>query len=139
MSSFLTFSAWTAALAERGLTVLPTSHAVPVQLWARDRAGALHFTAQGTTVRLRRYDASALTGLILRAECDCEEHRTAGAGRRTVLVPGAAPLAEQVIDGRDAFGWTGIEAGLLDVASAAVLFDRLLDRLLDEERTSAVA
>ncbi len=122
----LTLSAWTAALAERGLTVLPSSHAVPVQLWARDRFGVLRFTAQGTRVRLRRYAAADLTGLILRAECDCEEHRTAGAEVRTVLVPGATPLAEEVIEGHHEFGWTGIEAGLLDIPTAAVLFDRLL-------------
>ena len=132
--SSLTFTAWTAALAERGLTVLPSSHAVPVQLWARDRSGVLRFTAQGTRVRLRRYDASDLTGLILRAECDCEEHRTAGAARRTVLAPGATPLAEAVIEGREELGWTGLEAGLLDVATAAVLFDRLLADLAAAER-----
>ena len=124
------FSAWTAALAARGLTVLPSSHAVPVQLWARERGGGvLHFAARGTAVTLRRYATNDLTGLILRAECDCEEHRTAGAGQRTVLIPGTTPLAEEILDGREEFGWSGIEAGLLDVPSAASLFDRLLHDL----------
>jgi hypothetical protein len=124
-TSHLTFAAWTAALAERGLTVLPSSHAVPIELWARDDEGVLHFQAQGTRVRLRRYEASDLTGLILRSECDCEEHRSAGAARRVVLRPGATPLAEAQVDGSAEFGWTGFEAGLLDVPTAAVLFDRL--------------
>jgi hypothetical protein len=129
MTSSFTFSAWTTALAERGLAVLPNSHAVPVQLWMRDGTGVLRFTAQGTRVRLRRYAGSDLTGLILRAECDCEEHRAAGAGTRTVLVPGALPLSEHVIDGAAEFGWSGVEAGLLDIAPAAVLLDRLLEEI----------
>ena len=137
MTTPLTLSAWTAALAERGLHVLPASHAVPVQLWARDSAGVLHFTARGTTVRLRRYAGNALTGLILRSECNCEAHRTAGAGQRTVLLPGAIPLAEVVYDGRAERGWTGIEAGLLDVAGAAILFDRLLMQLTGAEASAA--
>lgn len=125
----LTFSAWSNALADRGLTLLPASHAVPVELWIRDRDQVLHLSARGTTVSLRRYAGSDLTGLILRSECDCEEHRVAGAGRRTVLTPGAIPSAEARIDGRSEFGWTTIEAGLLDVPTAAVLFDRLLTEL----------
>lgn len=146
MTSTSAFAAWTTALTERGLSVLASSHAVPVQLWAREPGhGVLHFTARGTTVALRRYRANDLTGLILRAECDCAEHRTAGAGQRTVLVPGAVPLAERVVDGRVEFGWGGIEAGLLDVPSAAVLFDRLHEQLAtpqsgpDEDSETAVA
>ncbi len=126
----LTFTAWTATLAADGYTVLPSSHAVPVQLWLRDGDGqVLHFLARGTRITLRSYRPSDLTGLILRSECDCAEHRTAGAAQRTVLVPGAVPLAESAVDGRRDFGWRGIEAGLLDVPSAAAILDRLLAEL----------
>ena len=125
----LTFTTWSSALADRGLTVLPASHAVPVELWIRDRDQVLHLSARGTTVALRSYAGSDLTGLILRSECDCEEHRVAGAGRRTVLTPGAVPSAEVRIDGREEFGWSTIEAGLLDVPTAAMLLDRLLTEL----------
>lgn len=133
----LTFSSWTAALAERGLSVLPPSHPVPVELWARDADGVVHFRARGTTVTLRRYQDSDLTGLILRSECDCAEHRTAGAGTRTVLAPGAAPVAEVQIDGAAEFGWRAIEAGRLDVPAAAVLFDLLHERLGAAGRSAA--
>ena len=135
----LTFAAWTRALTVRGLSVLPSSHAVPVQLWVRDDPGVLHFAARGTRVWLRRYDASDLTGLILRSECDCEEHRSAGAAQRTVLRPGAVPVAERVIEGLTQFGWTGIEAGLLDVPTAAALFDRLLSDLSPTAKTPELA
>lgn len=124
------FAAWSAALAARGLAVLPASHVVPVELWLRERTGeVLVLRARGTSVVLRRYAASALTGLILRAECDCEVHRVAGAGQRTVLIPGSRALAEVSVDGRAEFGWSGFEAGLLDVPAAAALFDRLYAQL----------
>jgi len=135
MDNPLTFSAWTASLSQRGFTVLPSSHAVPIELWLRTpldgRLGneVLHLRARGTRVTLRRYSAAALAGLILRAECDCEEHRTAGATTRPALVPGSTPLAEAVYDGAAELGWVGYQAGLLDVPSAAVLFDRLLVEL----------
>lgn len=136
----LTFATWVADLSARGYAVLAASHAVPVQLWLREpgeRGSVLHFLARGTTVTLRRYDATGLTTLVLRSECDCEEHRTAGAGSRTVLTPGAVPVDEVVLDGAEAFGWTGIEAGLLDVPSAAELFAEL--RLELEGRAADVA
>ena len=66
---------------------------------------------------------------MLRAECDCEEHRTAGAGSRTVLTPGAVPAAEVVFDGAAELGWSGIEAGRLDVPTAAAMFDEMLAQL----------
>lgn len=129
-ASPLTFASWTAALSARGLRVLPSSHVVPVEIWARDQQGSvLHFRARGTSVTLRRYEASDLTGLILRSECDCEEHRVAGAGQRTVLRPGAVPSVEQRVDGATEFGWSSFEAGLIDVPTAAALFDRLLGDL----------
>lgn len=126
MTSPFTFSTWTAALSARGWTVLSPSHAVPVQLWLRHADTVLHLRAQGTRVVLRRYAASDLTAMILRAECDCAEHRTAGASSRTVLAPGSTPLEEVALDGRTAFGWTSCEAGLLDVATVAGIFESLL-------------
>ena len=126
----LTFAAWVAALSGRGHAVLAASHAVPVQLWLRPPDGSvLHFLARGTRVTLRRYAGSDLTSLVLRAECDCEEHRTAGAGSRTVLTPGAVPAAEVVFDGAAELGWSGIEAGRLDVPTAAAMFDEMLAQL----------
>ena len=127
METPLTFSAWTSALTAQGFTVLPSSHAVPIELWLRTpRNEVLHLRARGTRVVLRRYTAAALAGLILRSECDCEEHRTAGAATRTTLAPGSVPLAEAVYDGAADLGWVGYQAGLLDVPTAAALFDRLL-------------
>jgi hypothetical protein len=125
----LTFGTWTAALSARGWTVLSPSHAVPVQLWLRSGDTVLHLLARGTRVVLRRYDASDLTGVILRSECDCSEHRTAGATSRTVLAPGTAPRGEVVLDGRTAFGWTAHEAGLLDVPAVAGIFESLVARM----------
>ena len=126
----LTFADWSEQLRSRGLLVLPQSHPVPVDLWVRDAAGAvLHLRARGTRVVLRRYDASALATVLLRAECDCAEHRTAGAAGRVVLTPGAQPLAEAVHDGAREAGWTGVDAGRLRVPEAAELFDVLLPRL----------
>ncbi|HET7690555.1 MAG TPA: hypothetical protein VFK41_09265 [Nocardioidaceae bacterium] len=132
MDTPLTFAAWSSSLTQRGFTVLPSSHAVPIELWLRTPFDGplgnevLHLRARGTRVTLRRFSATALAGLILRSECDCEEHRTAGATTRTSLVPGAQPLAEVVYDGAADLGWVGYQAGLLDVPSASVLFDRLL-------------
>ncbi len=138
MDTPLTFESWTAALSARGFTVLPSSHAVPIELWLRtERNEVLHLRARGTKVTLRRYTAAALAGLILRAECDCEEHRLAGAATRTTLVPGSVPLTEAVYDGAAELGWVGYQAGLLDVPSASVLFDRLL--LEVDGRATAVA
>jgi len=136
METPLTFAAWTASLTSRGLTVLPSSHAVPIELWLRTpRNEVLHLRARGTSVTLRRYTAAALAGLILRSECDCEEHRTAGATTRTTLMPGAIPLAEAVYDGAAELGWVGYRAGLLDVESAASLFDRLLPDVVPDAIT----
>lgn len=136
METSITFAAWTSALTVRGFTVLPSSHAVPVELWLRTpRNEVLHFRARGTTVALRRYTAAALAGLILRSECDCEEHRTAGATTRTALLPGAVPLNEAVYDGAAELGWVGYQAGLLDIPTAAVLLERLLPQVTPDAIT----
>ncbi len=119
--------AWSRALHARGLRVLPQSTAVPVEVWLRDeRTGQddlLHLRARGTTVALTRYDAQDLAAVILRSECDCESHRTAGAAIRPTLVPGARPVARAVYDGRREAGWTGVEAGLLRLSGVATFFE----------------
>ncbi|MGN6576565.1 MAG: hypothetical protein ACTHKG_12830 [Nocardioides sp.] len=123
------FTSWTTDLARRGFGVLPASHAVPVELWAvppGDPRSVLHLRARGTRVLLRRYAASDLATLLLRSACDCAEHRTAGADARTVLVPGAVPVAEVAYDGAARHGWRSHEAGLMTVATATLVFDELL-------------
>ena len=95
----LTFASWTRALSARGYGVLPASHAVPVSLWLRDDSAGpgdgsgegrvLHYSARGTRLRLAAYRPSDLTTLILRAACDCAEHRQAGATGRVALNPGS--------------------------------------------------
>jgi hypothetical protein len=121
----LTFPTWLDRLRASGHRVL-LAHAVPAQLWlARPDGTVLHLLARGTTVTLRRYDASALATVVLRSECDCESHRTAGAGSRVALVPGAEPIAEAVLDGAAELGWRSVEAALLPVPRLAAVFDLL--------------
>lgn len=139
--SSLTFASWTRALSARGFGVLPSSHAVPVSLWLRDggpesgsengpeNGRVLHFGARGTRLRLAVYRPSDLTTLILRAACDCEEHRQAGATGRIVLNPGAAPLEVHELEGASVFGWRGHEAALLSLQDAAGIFESLLTRV----------
>jgi hypothetical protein len=129
----LTFGAWADQLRADGFTVLPQSHAVPVDLWVRDGTGrVLHLRARCTRVVLRAYEHSAFTTVLLRAECDCEAHRAAGAAGRLVLTPGARPLAEVEYDGAAEAGWSGVAAGLLRVGEAAGLFVLLSARLGDD-------
>jgi hypothetical protein len=129
----LTFAGWTRALSARGYGVLPASHAVPVSLWLRDDEAAdgrvLHFAARGTRLRLAVYRPSDLTTLILRAACDCEEHRQAGATGRVVLNPGAEPVEVHELDGAKVFGWRGHEAALLPLHETAGILESLLLRL----------
>ena len=132
MSSF-DFTRWTRALAARGFVVLPSSHAVPLSLWLRDGDAmdgrVLHFEARGTRLRLDVFLPSDLTTLILRAACDCEEHRQAGATGRIVLNPGAAAVETHQLDGASVFGWRGHEAALLPLQDAAGIFESLLARV----------
>jgi hypothetical protein len=133
----LTFAEWTDHLRSEGFAVLPQSHAVPVDLWLRapeDRV--LHLRARGTRLVLRAFEASDFTTVLLRAECDCEAHRAAGAAGRLVLTPGAHPVAEAAYDGAAEAGWTGVAAGLLRVPEAAGLFVLLLARLGDDATES---
>ena len=130
----LTFAGWTRALGARGYGVLPASHAVPVSLWLRDDAGpgegrVLHYSARGTRLRLAAYRPTDLTALILRAACDCAEHRQAGATGRVALNPGAEPLEVHELDGARVFGWRGHEAALLPLHESAGVLESLLPRL----------
>ncbi|HET6562169.1 MAG TPA: hypothetical protein VFG72_09860 [Marmoricola sp.] len=130
----LTFAGWTDDLRAQGFVVLPQSHAVPVDLWLREPTGrVLHLRARGTRVALRAYEGSDFTTVLLRAECDCEEHRTAGAAGRIALTPGAQPMAEAEYDGAAEAGWTGAAAGRLGVVEAAELFVLLSARLPGSE------
>ena len=125
------WSRWTAELEGRGIAVLPQSHLVPVDLWLRTSAGeVLNLTGRGTTVRLRSYAETDLTGLLLRAECDCRSHREAGATPRLVLRPGTSALAEASYDGAARHGWTGVHAARLGVPELRPLLDLLLTELL---------
>jgi hypothetical protein len=101
------------SLAPRGWSVLPQSHLVPIDVWLRSGPVLLHLSGRGTTVRLRRYAESDLAVALLRAECDCQSHREAGAAARVVLQPGAVPSASVAYDGAARHGWTGVEAARL--------------------------
>lgn len=125
----LNFTSWTRALSARGYGVLPSSHAVPVSVWLRDGDRVLHFGARGTRLRLAVYRPSDLTTLILRAACDCAEHRQAGATGRVVLNPAAVPVEAHELDGAAVFGWRGHEAALLPLQEAAGILESLLARL----------
>ncbi len=131
-----TFAHWLAALSADGFTVL-AAHRVPAQLWLARGDEVLHFLARGTRFTLRRYDSADLTRLILRSECDCEAHRTAGAGHRVVLAPHAVPLEEAGYDGTERHGWTGIEAGLAPVETAAAALAALRAELDGRAATAA--
>ncbi len=133
------WSRWTTDLASRGLTVLPQSHLVPVDVWLHAGGGELlHLTGRGTTLRLSRHADTDLTGLLLRAECDCRSHREAGATPRVALRPGAVPLASVTYDGAALHGWTGVHAARLSPAELAPLLDELLDSLALPVRAAAV-
>lgn len=133
-------SAWAAALTRLHLRALPHSTYVPVDAWLADPLAPsrlLHLQARGTRVRLAVHDASDLTTLLLRAECDCEEHRQAGAAGRPALRPGASPLAEVVYDGAAEAGWTGVAGGRLRRDEVAPLLLDLHARLEQGRRLRA--
>ena len=89
----------------------------------------LHYSARGTRLRLAVYRPSDLTTLILRAACDCAEHRQAGATGRVALNPGAEPIEVHELDGAKVFGWRGHEAALLPLHETAGILESLLPRL----------
>jgi hypothetical protein len=125
-----TFAGWLDRLARTGHRVLH-SHAVPVQLWlSRPDGTVLHFLTRGTRIVLRSYAAADLVTLVLRSECDCPDHRSAGARGRLMLLPGATPLACAELDGAAEHGWRSVEATMLPVRQLAEVFDRLADEVL---------
>lgn len=117
-------------LASRGLELLPGSAAVPVELLVRlpDRTIA-HFTARGTTLRLRVFAEHALANVVIAPECGCADHHPQVGPTRLVVGAHAVPLAERVIDGELTFGWQHHEAGLLRLPDAATHFFTLLETL----------
>jgi hypothetical protein len=117
-------------LAARGLRLLPGSHAVPVELLVQlPDATIARFTARGTTIRLRQYCPTALTSIVINAECGCGDHHPSTGPARSTLSRYAEPLAERVLDGELLFGWTAHEAGLLRLIDAAPHFFDLLTTL----------
>ena len=130
------FAGWLDRIARHDQVL--AAHAVPVQLWLRPGTtpgpGAgdgdlLHFLARGTRLTLSRYRPDALVTLLLRAACDCAQHRTAGATARPVLRPGAEPVAVATYDGALREGWRSIEAALLPVPRVAEIFEGLREEL----------
>jgi hypothetical protein len=133
-------SSWDDVLTTHHLTALPQTSFVPVDAWLVDQRAPtrlLHLVARGTRVRLSVHDRSDLTTMLVRAECDCEEHRLAGAAGRLTLRPGAAPLAETVFDGAARAGWTGIAAGRLRPDEVAPVLAELLAAVARDSPLSA--
>ncbi|HZX05227.1 hypothetical protein [Kribbella sp.] len=119
-------------LASRGLRLLPGSHAVPVELLVQlPDATIAHFTARGTTLRLRTYSPSALTTITIPAECGCGDHHPQTGPARITLSRYAVPLDEHVIDGHLEYNWHHHEAGLLRLPDALPHFFTLLDHTRD--------
>ena len=141
MTTTVTTPSWADVLAAHALRVLPQSQFVPIDAWLTDLRSpsrVLRLTARGTRVRLTAYDRSDLTTMLVRAECDCEEHRQAGAAGRPSLRPGAAPVAEAVYDGAERAGWTGVAAGLMRPDDVAPVLDVLLRDLAELDRPSTL-
>jgi hypothetical protein len=117
-------------LASRGLRLLPGSSAVPVELLVQlPDATIAHFTAQGTTLRLRRYSPDALTTIAIPTECGCGDHHPQTGPTRVTLSRYAVPVEEHTIDGELQYGWQHHEAGLLRLADAVPHFFTLLAEL----------
>jgi hypothetical protein len=132
MTSPVPAPSWADLLASQGLRVLPQSHFVPIDAWLvdpRSPSRLLRLVARGTRVRLMVHETSDLTTMLVRAECDCEEHRQAGAAGRPTLRPGAHPLVELTYDGAQRAGWSGVAAGRLRPDQAAPVLDELLRAL----------
>ena len=143
---------WTFALAHRGLTPLAPTTAVPVELYALLPDGrALHFRCRGTSVTLRLYAATDVALAVGVRETVLTELPVAGEvwvplsaaphspDRPARAVFTAAPVASVAIDGRDRFGWTSHEAGLLRGTDALPLLDELLAVLVPTFRPPAFA
>lgn len=125
----MNFGSWTRALADRGLRVIAPSHPAPVELWAVLPDGdVVHFRCRGTGASLARYAADDLRTVVPVDSCACGCDRRTGPATTTRVLPrpGVRPREIRRFDGRAERGWTSYEAGLLEVAEAAELFDRLL-------------
>lgn len=137
------FATWTRSLSDRGLDVVPPSHAVPVRLsMLPPEGGLLEFRCRGTRVTLERYAPADLLLVVPEAWCAC------GCGRhlpapmtppRVGVRPGARPVATAGYDGATERGWSGHEAGLLRVEEAAALLDALLPALLATDSQATLA
>ncbi len=143
----MNFDTWVADLTQRGMTVLPPSHAVPVELHVILPDGrGLHFRCRGTTVTLRLFAVAdtrvavpvavsaptefpVVPEVLLPVAEGVDQARMRGAVFRLVFPNDARPQSVDSIDGRTRFGWSAYEAGLLSVEEAAPLFDELLTRL----------
>ncbi|MDX2974393.1 hypothetical protein PWY87_26505 [Kribbella solani] len=117
-------------LASRGLRLLPGSYAVPVELLVQlPDATIAHFTARGTTLRLRTYAPDALTTITIPAECGCGDHHPQTGPTRVVLSRYATPLEKRTIHGGHTYNWHHHEAGLLPLPTATHHFLALLSTL----------
>jgi hypothetical protein len=126
----MNLSAFADLLASRGLRLLPGSYAVPVDLLVElPEATIAHFTARGTTIRLRLYSPESLTAIAIVAECGCGDHHPQVGPERLVLGCHAVPMAEYSIDGELLFGWQNHEAGLLRLVDASAYFFVLLGQV----------
>jgi hypothetical protein len=151
------FDTWVADLTRRGITILPPTHAVPIELHAVLPDGrGLHFRCRGTTVTMRVFPAEAMRvalpvtidaptefpivpEVLLPVAEGLDEARASGCAYRLVAPRGSAPESVAIVDGRARFGWSAYEAGLLTVAAAAPLFDELLALVSLDARTLAPA
>jgi hypothetical protein len=126
----MNLSAFADLLASRGLRLLPGSYAVPVDLLVElPEATIAHFTARGTTLRLRLYSPQSLTALVIAPECGCGDHHPQVGRVRLVLGGHAVPTAEYSLDGNLLFGWQNHEAGLLRLVDASAYFFDLLGQV----------
>jgi hypothetical protein len=141
----MTLSDWTAELARRGITVMPPTTAVPVELYAALPDGrALHFRCRGTRATLRIYAADSVhLAVPVREATPTElplttEIRLPFAGAQVVerhlvrMVISGVPIASAVHDGAQRYGWSRYEAGLLRVGEAKQLFEELLATLVPD-------
>jgi hypothetical protein len=140
-----TLPVWIDELARHGITVLPPSTAVPVELYAALPDGrGLHFQCRGTRVTLRLFAPESVrlavpvhestpTELPLLTEVWLPFQPVPQTQHHPVrVVLSGAPVASASVDGGARFGWTGHEAGLLRAAQARPLFDELLAGLVPD-------
>lgn len=144
--------AWMNRLRADGYLVCPGSCAVPVDVrGVRGDGVGLHFRCRGTAIRLAAYrPGRAAWQVAVRDASWCPEESlqlwvhspldgTPPPTDARLAFPGdAGPDREVILDGSDAWGWRGHEAGLLRPDTAARLFDHLLATLADPTATAAV-